>query len=122
MHMPTMCRQPFSTTWRRSGGNPMHAPAISNRIGQPVRRREDLRLVTGQGCYTDDQNLPGQAYAVMVRSPHAHALIRSIEIEQALAVPGVVAVLTGSDLRKDGLKAIPNKTFSWHPAEIPLIN
>jgi carbon-monoxide dehydrogenase large subunit len=101
---------------------PMHAPTTSNRIGQPVRRREDLRLVTGQGCYADDQNLPGQAYAVMVRSPHAHALIRSIDVEQALAVPGVITVLTGTDLRKDGLKPIPNKTFSWHPAEIPLIN
>ena len=45
-------------------------------IGQPVRRREDLRLLTGDGRYSDDVNLPGQAYAVMVRSPHAHALIR----------------------------------------------
>ena len=42
-------------------------------IGQPVRRREDLRLLTGTGRYSDDLNLPGQAYAVMVRSPHAHA-------------------------------------------------
>jgi carbon-monoxide dehydrogenase large subunit len=100
----------------------MHAPVTSHRIGQPVRRREDLRLVTGKGCYTDDQNLPGQAYAVMVRSPHAHAFIRSIDSAPALAVPGVIAVLTGADLRADGLKAVPNKTFSWHPAEIPLIN
>ena len=45
-------------------------------IGQPVRRREDLRLLTGAGRYSDDLNLPGQAYAAMVRSPHAHALIR----------------------------------------------
>jgi carbon-monoxide dehydrogenase large subunit len=100
----------------------MHAPVTSHRIGEPVRRREDLRLVTGRGCYTDDQNLPGQAYAAMVRSPHAHAIIRSIGTSEALAVPGVIAVLTGHDLRQDGLKPIPNKTFSWHPAEIPLIN
>ena len=51
----------------------MSGPAISTRIGQPVRRREDLRLVTGRGSYTDDIDLPGQAYAAMVRSPHAHA-------------------------------------------------
>src|SRR5215831_11686104 len=100
----------------------MHAPASSHRIGEPVRRREDLRLVTGQGCYTDDQNLPGQAYAAMVRSPHAHAIIRSIDGQKALAVPGVIAVLTGDDLRRDGLQPIPNKMFSWHPAEVPLIN
>ncbi len=48
------------------------------RIGSDVRRKEDLRLVTGAGCFSDDVNLPGQAYAVMVRSPHAHARIRSI--------------------------------------------
>jgi carbon-monoxide dehydrogenase large subunit len=100
----------------------MSEPAISSRIGQPVRRREDLRLVVGKGNYTDDQNLPGQAYAAMVRSPHAHARIRSIDKTEALTVPGVLAVLTGFDWHKDGMKAIPNKTFSWHPAEIPLIN
>ena len=49
-------------------------------IGQPVRRREDLRLLTGRGRYSDDINVPGQAYAVMVRSPHAHARIRSIDV------------------------------------------
>ena len=49
------------------------------RIGEPVHRKEDFRLVTGRGCFTDDVNLPGQAYAVMVRSPHAHARIGTIE-------------------------------------------
>jgi carbon-monoxide dehydrogenase large subunit len=100
----------------------MHVPATSHRIGEPVRRREDLRLVTGKGCYTDDQNLPGQAHAAMVRSPHAHARIRAIDAKAALAVPGVIAVLTGHDLRDDGLQPIPNKMFSWHPAEVPLKN
>ncbi|HEY6703134.1 MAG TPA: molybdopterin cofactor-binding domain-containing protein, partial [Xanthobacteraceae bacterium] len=100
----------------------MSAPASSTRIGEPVRRREDLRLVTGRGCYTDDLSLPNQAHAAMVRSPHAHAIIRSIETSAALTVPGVIAVLTGRDWRRDGLQSIPNKTFSWHPAEIPLIN
>jgi aerobic carbon-monoxide dehydrogenase large subunit len=76
--------------------------ATSARIGQPVRRREDLRLITGNGSYADDVSLPGQAYAVMVRSPHPHARIRSIDIKAAMAAPGVLAVLTGRDLVADG--------------------
>src|SRR2546428_9089748 len=58
-------------------------------FGKPVRRREDLRLVTGKGCYSDDFNLPGQAYACMVRSPHAHARLRRIDGADAMKVPGV---------------------------------
>jgi carbon-monoxide dehydrogenase large subunit len=100
--------------WRPHDGN--------SGIGQPVRRKEDLRLVTGQGCFSDDVDLPGQTYAVMVRSPHAHARIRSIDIAPALAVPGVVAVLTGRDLLADRVKPIPHKQWSYHPAEIPLQN
>ena len=100
----------------------MHAPAKSNRIGQPVPRKEDLRLITGKGRYTDDLNLEGQAYAAMVRSPHAHAVIRSIDVGDARAVPGVLAVLTGADFIADRLNPIPNKTFSLHPAEMPLVN
>lgn len=100
----------------------MHAPAKSNRIGQPVPRKEDLRLITGKGRYTDDFNLEGQAYAAMVRSPHAHAVIRSIDTEDARAVPGVLAVLTGAEFIADQLNPIPNKTFSVHPAEMPLVN
>jgi aerobic carbon-monoxide dehydrogenase large subunit len=91
-------------------------------IGQPVRRREDFRLLTGQGCYSDDFNFPGQAYAVMVRSPHAHARIRSIETAPAAAVPGVLAVLTGKDLLADGLRAIPHSVGTRHPADITLEN
>jgi len=89
-------------------------------IGQPVRRKEDLRLVTGKGSYTDDVNLPGQAYAVFVRSPHAHARIRAIDIAPAMTVPGVLAVLTGRDLVADGLQPIPHKVWSQHPAELTL--
>ncbi len=98
----------------------MTEKATSARIGQPVRRREDLRLVTGKGNYTDDVSLPGQAYAAMVRSPHAHARIRGIDTAAALAVPGVLAVLTGRDLVADGLKPIPHKVWSQHPAEVML--
>jgi carbon-monoxide dehydrogenase large subunit len=100
----------------------MHGPATSTRIGQPVPRKEDMRLITGRGRYTDDLNVEGQAYAVMVRSPHAHAIIRSIDTSGALAVPGVVAALTGADFIADQMKPIPNKTFSLHPAEMPLVN
>jgi carbon-monoxide dehydrogenase large subunit len=92
----------------------------SARIGQPVRRKEDLRLVTGKGSYTDDIRLPGQVYAVMVRSPHAHARIRAIDIAPAIAAPGVLAVLTGRDLLADGLQPIPHKVWSQHPAELML--
>ena len=100
----------------------MSEQATGTGIGQPVRRREDLRFITGKGRYTDDLNLPGQAYAAMLRSPYAHAVIRSIDASAARGVPGVIAVLTGNDWIADGMKALPNKTFSWHPAEMPLVN
>src|SRR5579862_844291 len=90
-------------------------------IGQPVRRREDLRLLTGNGRYSDDVSLPGQAYAVMLRSPHAHALIRAIDTAAARAMPGVLAVLTGEDAPADGLQPLPNIANS-HPADISIRN
>jgi carbon-monoxide dehydrogenase large subunit len=100
----------------------MDKVAASARIGQPVRRKEDERLLTGRGCFSDDLNLPGQMYAIFVRSPHAHAHIRAIDTRPALAIPGVAAVLTGQDLRTDGLKPIPHHPMSMHPAEIRLAN
>ena len=69
-------------------------------IGARVRRKEDQRFVTGTGRYTDDIDRPGQAYAYFLRSPHAHARIRGIDIAQAQAAPGVVAVYTGRDLKR----------------------
>ena len=91
-------------------------------IGAPVRRREDLRLVRGGGRYTADENLPGQVYAVMLRSPHAHARIRAIDTAKAKATPGVLAVFTGADVIADGLMPIPHKPWSPHPAEATLAN
>ena len=91
-------------------------------IGSPVRRREDVRLLTGQGRYSDDLSLPGQAYAAMLHSPHAHARIVSIDTAAARAVPGVLAVLTGQDMRAAGLRPIPHAVWSGHPAEISLPN
>src|SRR5215469_11077543 len=90
-------------------------------IGQPVRRREDLRLVTGRGRYSDDLNLPGQAYAIFVRSPHAHALIRKLDVTAARAAPGVLAVLTADEVRKDGLNPLPHISNN-HPADIAIRN
>jgi aerobic carbon-monoxide dehydrogenase large subunit len=87
-----------------------------------VRRREDFRLLTGRGCYSDDFNLPAQTYAVMVRSPHAHARIRAIDITTAATAPGLLAVLTGRELMDDGLQAIPHSVGTRHPADITLQN
>ena len=100
----------------------MDQSATGSGIGQPVRRREDLRLVRGAGRYTADENLPDQVYAVMLRSPHAHARIRGIATGKAKAMPGVLAVLTGADVLADGLKPIPHKPWSPHPAETQLRN
>ncbi len=91
-------------------------------IGDAVRRKEDLRLVTGRGTYSDDFNFPGQTYAAMVRSPHAHARIRSIDTAEARAMPGVLAVLTGQDALADGLKRIPHLAAPGTPPDIVLHN
>lgn len=71
-------------------------------IGKPVRRKEDLRLLTGQGRYTDDVNLAGQAHAHFLRAPHAHARISHVDVTKARALPGVLAVYTAEDYRADG--------------------
>ena len=65
-------------------------------------RREDLRLLTGNGKYTSDWDLPGQVHGAFLRSDRAHAAIKSIDTSGALALPGVIAVLTGEDLVSDG--------------------
>ncbi|MAM93966.1 xanthine dehydrogenase family protein molybdopterin-binding subunit [Parvibaculum sp.] len=75
-------------------------------VGQPARRVEDMRLVTGQGRYTDDISLPGQVYAVMVRSPHSHAKITGIDAEDAKMAPGVLAIYTGKDAEEAGLGTV----------------
>ncbi|MGE0622415.1 MAG: xanthine dehydrogenase family protein molybdopterin-binding subunit [Pseudomonadales bacterium] len=81
--------------------------ASATGIGASVLRKEDLRFITGNGRYTDDLNQPGQSYAVFLRSPHARARITGIDLEAALAVPGVLAVLTGKDMAADGLGDLP---------------
>jgi carbon-monoxide dehydrogenase large subunit len=83
-------------------------------IGQPVRRHEDLRLISGRGRYTDDIALPRMAHAVVLRSNVAHAQLRRVDVAAARGMPGVVLVATGDDLRADGLGDIPCVT--------PLVN
>src|SRR5918999_924065 len=74
-------------------------------FGKSIKRREDPRFITGRGQYVDDLKLPGMTYAAFVRSPHAHARITSIDVTQAKAHPGVVAVFTGKDMT--GVNSLP---------------
>jgi carbon-monoxide dehydrogenase large subunit len=76
-------------------------------IGAPVKRREDARFISGTGTYTDDLSQPGQVHAVFCRSPYAHALIAGIDISEAAALPGVLAVFTGQDTAAAGLGDLP---------------
>src|SRR5262245_26078783 len=86
-------------------------------IGQPVRRKEDARLVTGAGCFSDDVDLPRQARAFVLRSVHAHARIKGIDTARAKSLRGVLAVLTGADLKADGVKPIPPDASIMVPVE-----
>jgi carbon-monoxide dehydrogenase large subunit len=92
-------------------------------VGQPIRRVEDRRLLTGKGRYQDDQTLHRQTWCVFVRSPHAHALIRSVDIDAASRAPGVLAVYTGTDYANDGLAtpkaAMPRKKRDGSPMFAP---
>ena len=93
------------------------APSTRDGFGQPVRRQEDARLLVGSGCYSDDVNLPDQAYACFVRSPHAHARIGRIDTAAALATPGVIAVLTGQDAAADGMQPLTHSPMPGNPHE-----
>ena len=86
--------------------NPSGMPLSA--IGQPMRRNEDRRLLTGQGRFTDDFSMPGQAYAAIVRSPHPHARIVGIDAAAARAMPGVLGIFTGADCAADKLQPIPH--------------
>ncbi|MGC8470196.1 MAG: xanthine dehydrogenase family protein molybdopterin-binding subunit, partial [Acetobacteraceae bacterium] len=81
----------------------MSHPIAPEALGQPLRRAEDHRLLTGRGVYADDPARPGALYAALVRSPHAHARIAAIDTAAARALPGVRLVLTGADWQADGL-------------------
>ena len=93
-------------------------------VGQPVPRSEDPKLVQGQGRYTDDVTLPGQVYAVIVRSRNAHGIIKKIDTTAAKAMPGVLAVYTGAEINAGGygpLKTMmPIKDRSGELMKVPL--
>ena len=86
-------------------------------VGKPILRKEDARLLTGGGVYSDDVNLPGQAHACFVRSPHAHARVERVESAAALATPGVIAVLTGRDAEADGVRSVTHTPMPGNPYE-----
>ena len=95
---------------------------IGGGIGAALPRLEDARLLTGQGRYSDDFSAPDQVYGVVLRSPHAHARIVSIDTTAASAMPGVLAVLTGADVAAEGLKPIHHIPQAQSPPDIKLDN
>jgi carbon-monoxide dehydrogenase large subunit len=76
-------------------------------IGQPVPRTEDPRFLKGSGRYTDDFAPPSQTYGYVLRSPHAHARIKSVDVSAAKSSPGVLVVLTGNDVQAEKLGSLP---------------
>ena len=87
-------------------------------FGQPVRRKEDPRLLTGRGTFIDDRRIPGEVHAVLVRSPHAHARILSIDAADARASPGFVAIFTGADLESLCKKATLLAIADYQKAQV----
>ena len=99
-------------------------------IGARVARKEDKRFITGAGRYVDDMVVPGMKHAAFVRSPHAHAEIKKIDVTKAKAMPGVVGVLTGKELKADGIGNLicgwmihskdgsPMKMGAWSPLAV----
>ncbi len=84
----------------------MNAPHVPY-IGQSIKRKEDQRFITGGGTYTDDISVVGQTHAYFLRSPHAHATIRSIDLSKAQVAPGVVGIFTGDDLAAAKVGGLP---------------
>ena len=88
-------------------------------VGSRIKRREDPRLIMGRGTFVDDIQLPRMTYAAILRSPYAHARIRSIDVSKAKALPGVVAVITGADLQGKNVPCgwtLPDIKVAPHPA------
>src|SRR3990172_1319215 len=85
---------------------PRTSPEVGG-MGHSIKRKEDPRFIRGKGTYVDDVQLPGMLYLDIVRSPFAHARIKKIDASRALAIPGVLAVITGQDLAKYNLHWMP---------------
>src|SRR5437868_14321473 len=95
-------------------------------VGQAVRRKEDVRLVTGRGQYIDDLHLEATVFACFVRSPHAHAVIRSVDTSAARSLPGVIGAITAKDVAGTGYVpvrgAFKNRDGSaMHQSPTPLL-
>ena len=88
-------------------GNMNEADFAVGPIGQSIKRREDQRFLTGAGNYTDDVTLPHQSYGAFLRSPHAHARIRSVNLDAAKKAPGVIQIFTGPDLAEAKVGGLP---------------
>ena len=91
-------------------------------VGQPVPRSEDPVLLRGEGHYSDDITLPGQAYAVMVRSAHAHGVIRRLDTAAARAMPGVLAIYTAADLAAGGVGPLPPRQVMNNRDGTPMLS
>lgn len=89
-------------------------------VSQPVRRREDVRFITGTGQFADDVNLPRQAYAYFVRSTHAHGILRSVNTDRAKTMAGVLGVWTGKDIHAAGIGPIPFLPIPGFPMDMPI--
>ena len=100
---------------RQTSGQGMNDGAA---ISRPIRRREDRRLLTGQGRYADDVDIPGQAYAAFVRSPYAHGVLRGLDVSAAASAPGVLAVFTGADHDAAGIGPIPYLAMPNFPLDV----
>jgi len=101
-------KQPKSDSAELSPEMKLVQEALFKHVGKPIPRKEDGRLITGKGRFSDDFSLPGQTYAAIVRSPYPHARINGIDKTEALASEGVLLVLTGEDILADGIKDVPH--------------
>src|SRR5215469_13304457 len=97
--------------WRREGKMGCRTSPEVGGMGHPIKRKEDLRFIQGKGNYVDDVQLPEMVYGHMVRSPYAHARLKSVNTENAKKLPGVLAVITGEDLAKANLAWMPTLFF-----------
>ncbi len=98
---------------------PTDSPSVRFGSGRAVQRVEDDALLTGRGRFTDDNRQPGELTLMFLRSPHAHAVIRSVDAEAARALPGVVAVYSGAELAAAGVGAVPSRLPFQRPDGAP---
>ena len=109
-------KEHFAVSWRRielskdpsTRARTMHDPSQFRFIGTPLARKEDARLITGAGRFSDDFCAPGQCWLAVVRSPHPYARIRGVDFSKARTMPGVLGTYSGADCLADKLNPIPH--------------